>query len=426
VILNVSKSVLKGQVDIPASKSHTIRAVAIASMASGKSVIHNPLISSDALSAVSCYRALGAQIDTSDDNKWVIKGVNGKVKMPGETIDVGNSGTTLRLAVGSASLFDGKGAIQFTGDDQIQNRPLGELIKALNDLGAKAVSVRGNDKAPVEITGRLKGGKTQIKCVTSQFLSSLLLACPLADVDSEIDITLLNEPDYVRITMDWLNWQGIKYEAADDLKHFKIPGRQGYKAFEKRIPADFSSATFFLCAAAMLEGSDVLVTGLDFTDSQPDKAVFDYLKRMGADIALEPDGVRVRGSKLKGAVIDMNRTPDALPAMAVVAAVAKGRTELVNVPQARVKETDRIACMAKELKKSRVKVEELEDGLIIDGLGMAGGDFEGYHDHRIVMAMAMAAMACKEKSTISTAEAMNVTFPGFVKLMKSLGADISL
>ena len=111
MILNVSKSVLKGQVDIPASKSHTIRAVAIASMASGKSVIHNPLISSDALSAVSCYRALGAQIDTSDDNKWVIKGVNGKVKMPGETIDVGNSGTTLRLAVGSASLFDGKGAI---------------------------------------------------------------------------------------------------------------------------------------------------------------------------------------------------------------------------------------------------------------------------------------------------------------------------
>ncbi len=426
MILNVSKSVLKGQVDIPASKSHTIRAVAIASMASGKSVIHNPLISSDALSAVSCYRALGAEIDTSDDDKWVIKGVNGKVKMPGETIDVGNSGTTLRLAVGSASLFDGKGAIQFTGDDQIQNRPLGELIKALNDLGAKAVSVRGNDKAPVDIIGRLKGGKTQIKCVTSQFLSSLLLACPLADGDSEIDITLLNEPDYVRITMDWLNWQGIKYEAADDLKHFKIPGGQEYKAFEKRIPADFSSATFFLCAAAMLEGSDVLVTGLDFTDSQPDKAVFDYLKRMGADISIEPAGARVRGSKLKGAVIDMNRTPDALPAMAVVAGAAKGRTELVNVPQARVKETDRIACMAKELKKSRVNVEELEDGLIIDGLGMAGGDFDGYHDHRIVMAMALAAMACKEKSTISTAEAMNVTFPGFVKLMKSLGADISL
>lgn len=426
MILNVSKSVLKGQVDIPASKSHTIRAVAIAAMASGKSVIYNPLISSDALSAVSCYRALGAEIDISDDNKWVVKGVGGKVKLPSETIDVGNSGTTLRLAVGSASLFDGKGAIRFTGDDQIQNRPLGELIKAMNNLGAKACSIKGNEKAPVDIMGRLKGGKIQIKCVTSQFLSSLLLACPLADGDSEIEVTLLNEPDYVRITMDWLDWQGIKYQAASDLKYFKIPGGQGYKAFEKRIPADFSSATFFLCAAAMLEGSDVLVRGLDFTDSQPDKAVFDYLKRMGADISIEPDGVRVRGSKLKGAIIDMNRTPDALPAMAVVAAVAKGRTELVNVPQARVKETDRIACMAKELKKSRVKVEELEDGLIIDGLDMAGGDFDGYHDHRIVMAMAMAAMACKEKSTIATAEAMNVTFPGFVELMKSLGANISL
>ncbi len=422
--MKVEKSVLAGEVDIPASKSHTIRGVAVASMGNGVSTIYNPLISSDALSAVKCYRALGAEIDTSDDQKWIIKGTGGKIKAPDDVIDVGNSGTTLRIALGSASLVDENVKILFTGDQQIQNRPVARLLNSLNELGVKAISVKNNGKAPVEISGKLKGGRTEIECVTSQFLSSLLLACPLAEGDSVIDVSLLNEPDYVRITMDWLEWQEICFKFDEDLKHFEILGGQSYQAFEKRIPADFSSATFFLCAGSFLEGSDILIKGLDFSDSQPDKAVVDYLRLMGADITAQEDGIRVKASKLKGCEIDMNRTPDALPAMAVTAAFSEGQTRLYNVSQARVKETDRIDCMAKELAKLGADVEQLSDGMVISPSKCAAGDFEGYHDHRIVMAMALAGMGCEGVSTITSKEAIDVTFPGFPKVMKGLGGKI--
>ena len=173
--------------------------------------------------------------------------------------------------------------------------------------------------APVTISGTLKGGKTTLKCITSQYLSSLLLAAPLAKNDTTIDITLLNEPDYVQVTLDWLDKQGIKYEN-NDFKSFKIPGRQKYTAFNSAIPADFSSATFFLCAGAILD-ADITLRGLDFSDSQPDKAVADYLKAMGADITIDTDAVHIKKSVLTGTEIDMNRTPDALPAMAVTAAL---------------------------------------------------------------------------------------------------------
>lgn len=422
--LMASKSALKGSVAIPGSKSHTIRAVAIASLAEGTSNIANPLISSDALSAVECYRALGADIDTKNPENWVIKGTAGKVKAPDSVINVGNSGTTLRIAMASAALAEPGKDITFTGDEQIQSRPLGALITSLNDLGASALSVKGNDMAPVKISGRLKGGKTTLKCITSQYLSSLLLAAPLAENDTDIEITLLNEPDYVQMTIDWMDKQGIKYEN-NDFKNLHISGRQKYTAFNSAVPADFSSATFFLCAGAILD-ADITLKGLDFTDSQPDKAVADYLKGMGADITINEQGVHVKKSELHGTEIDMNRTPDALPAMAVTAAFAKTPTKLYNVAQARCKETDRIACMAKELTKLGISVDELPDGLIIYPGEISPTFLEGYGDHRIVMALSLAAMAVEGSSTISTAEAIDVTFPEFVTLMKSLGADMEV
>jgi 3-phosphoshikimate 1-carboxyvinyltransferase len=422
--LIVSKSKLKGSVSIPGSKSHTIRAVAIASLAEGTSNIGNPLISSDTLSAVDCYRALGADIDTTDHKNWVITGTAGKVTAPDNAINVGNSGTTLRVALASATLAESSATITFTGDEQIQSRPLGELLNSLNDLGATAAAVKNNDMAPVTVSGTLSGGKTTLKCLTSQYLSSLLLAAPLADDDTTIEVTLLNEPDYVQVTLDWLDKQGIEYEN-NDFKTFHIPGRQKYTAFDSTIPADFSSATFFLCAGAILD-ADIKIYGLDFSDSQPDKAVADYLKAMGADITIENDAVHVKKSTLTGIEIDMNRTPDALPAMAVTAAFAKTPTKLYNVAQARCKETDRIDCMAKELAKLGISVDQTPDGLIIHPGKISPTKLEGYGDHRIVMALSLAAMAAEEKSRISTAEAIDVTFPEYVTLMKTLGANMEL
>jgi 3-phosphoshikimate 1-carboxyvinyltransferase len=422
--LIVKKSRLAGEVTIPASKSHTIRAVAIASLADGESTIRKPLVSGDTRAVVDCYRALGAQIDTSDPKFWKITGTDGEIKTPREIIDVGNSGTTLRVAMGSAALAEDGQTVSFTGDEQIQTRPVGPLMNSLIDLGAKCKSIKNNGKAPLEVTGKLAGGKTTIACPTSQYLSSLLLCAPLADKDTEIDVTLLNEPGYVQMTLDWLDKQGIEYEN-QQMRKFKIKGGQRYQAFDVTVPADFSSATFFLCAAALV-ADEVTLLGLDFSDSQPDKAVVDYLKAMGADISVEANSVKIKAAPLKGIEIDMNKTPDALPAIAVTAAFAEGRTRLVNVAQARGKETDRIKCMAEELKKMGVDVEELPDGIIIDGGRPKSAELNGRSDHRVVMALSLAGLNLDGQCTIDTAEAISVTFPDYVELMKSIGANMEM
>jgi 3-phosphoshikimate 1-carboxyvinyltransferase len=298
------------------------------------------------------------------------------------------------------------------------------LMDALNSLGAKSKSLKNNGSAPVEIIGPLQGGKTTIAASTSQFLTSLLLCAPLAPKDTEIDVTLLNEPGYVRMTLDWLDKQKIQYEN-QQFRKFKIKGGQHYKPFDETIPADFSSATFFLCAAC-LTAERVTLLGLDFADSQPDKAVFDYLKQMGADITIAAHSATVKASKLKGIEIDLNKTPDALPAMAVTAAFAQGTTSLVNVPQARAKETDRINAMACELKKMAVDVEELPDGIIIRQSTPTPAQLHGWADHRIVMALSLAGLTLDGQCTVDTAQALSVTFPDYVELMKSIGANMQL
>ena len=422
--LLVSKSRLAGELVIPPSKSHTIRAIAIASLAQGQSSIHQPLVSGDTQAAVDCYHALGAKIDTLDSKLWKVVGTGGNVEAPEKIIDVGNSGTTLRIAMGSAALAQPGQSTTLTGDEQIQSRPVGPLMEALNNLGAKCSSLKNNGKAPLRVTGKLAGGKTAIAASTSQYLSSLLLSTPLAPGDTEIDVTLLNEPDYVQMTLDWLDKQQIEYEN-QNMRKFKIKGDQGYKAFDADIPADFSSATFFLCAAALV-ADEVTLLGLDFSDSQPDKAVADYLRQMGADITIHPASVTIKAAPLAGVEIDMNKTPDALPAMAVTAAFAEGETRLINVPQARGKETDRIKCTAEELKKMAVNVQELPDGLIVRQSKPKPAELDGRSDHRIVMALSLAGLAIHGQCSIDTAEAMSVTFPNYVKLMKSIGANMEL
>ncbi len=420
-VIGSSRGQLYRKFCVPGSKSHTIRAVAIASLATGQSIIRNPLVSGDTLSAAYTYRTLGAEIDTSDDELWKVVGTGGRISVPRENIYVGNSGTTLRIAMGSAALAQAGQSITFTGDQQIQSRPVGPLMDALSNLGAKCKSIKNNGRAPLQVTGKLAGGKTTIACSTSQYLTSLLLCTPLGTNDSEIDVTLLNEPGYVQMTLDWLDKQGIEYEN-ENMQLFKIKGRQSYKSFDVTIPADFSTATFFFCAAALLADHEVTVSGLDFSDSQPDKAVVDYLKAMGAKIKVAPTSVTIKAARLKGIEIDMNNTPDALPAMAVTAAFAKGTTRLVNVPQARGKETDRIKCVAEELKKLAIDVEELPDGLIIHGGRPKHAELDGKNDHRIVMALALIPLKVGVGQwTIVNVGAHSVTFPKFLDFVSGLG-----
>jgi 3-phosphoshikimate 1-carboxyvinyltransferase len=376
-------------------------------------------MSDDAKSAIEGAIEMGASVQLSDD--WIIRGIGG---IPGETcrnINVGNSGTSLRIFTALCAL--GSHPITFDGDKSIRQRPMMPLLSALENLGVEIIDSSGG-KCPFTIKGPIKGGKTTVNGVSSQFLTALLIACPLAPTDTEIIVESLNEKPYIEITLDWLRRMGINFEK-QGLEWFKIYGKQQYKAFEREIPADFSSAAFPLCAAA-ITNSELLIKGLDFSDHQGDKAVFGYFEKMGMEIRHVPEGVKVSGNGLAGVDIDMNATPDALPAMAVAACFAKGTTRLLNVPQARLKECDRIAAMTKELTKLGARVEELSDGLVIHQSRLKGTEVHGYDDHRLVMALSVAGLAAEGETVVDTAESASVTFPSFVADMKKLGAQLAL
>ena len=410
---------LQGEIVVPASKSHTIRAVALAAMAHGTSVLSNPLISDDAQSAIAAAREMGASIEMG--NNWTIRGIGG---IPGRScrhIDTGNSGTSLRIFTALCAL--GSHPVSFDGDHSIRQRPMLPLLSALENLGVK-VTESTNGKCPFTISGPLLGGTTRVNGISSQFLTALLIACPLAPGDTEITVDNLNERPYVEITLDWLRKMGIRFEQKG-LDWFRIFGGQKYPAFERSIPADFSSATFPLCAAA-ITGSEVLIAGLDFNDHQGDKAVFTYFEKMGIRMKYSPQGVLVTGGPMRGIDIDMNATPDALPAMAVAACFASGTTRLLNVPQARLKECDRIAASVQELRKMGALVEELEDGLVIYRSQLTGCEVHGYEDHRMVMALAIAGMAARGVTTVDTAESASVTYPSFLADMQKLGGNVEL
>lgn len=420
--IKVRKSQLNGEITVPGSKSHTIRALAIATAAKGESIIRDPLISGDTLACVNAAQSLGAKV-VKEKNLWKINGTEGRFTQPEKSIDMQNSGTSLRVFTGLAAMAGF--SVGFDGDDSLRSRPMGQLLDALQELG---VSVESNGgKCPLSVKGPAKGGKTTVDGASSQFLTSLLIALPLAVDDSEIKVFNLNEKPYVEITLDWLSRQGIQLEYNDDMSRFHIKGGQKYSAFDSIIPADFSTAAFPLVGAA-LTGGEVLIRNLDFNDRQGDKAVFDYLERMGTKIERQEKVTKVTASsQLSGREFDLNATPDALPVMAVAGACANGVTSLLDCPQARIKETDRIKCMTCELRKLGVDIEELEDGMIINsGNKLTGTEVEGYDDHRIVMALTIAGMVAEGETLINGAEAAAVTYPSFIEDFSRLGADIEV
>jgi len=318
----------------------------------------------------------------------------------------------------------GDGCSVFTGDYQIRKRPLGPLLNAMNNLGSESFSTRNNGMAPVVVKGRLKGGKTDLDAVSSQYLSSMLINLPLIEKDSLITLTRLNEVPYVEMTLWWLDKQGIRY-FNDEFKTIFIKGDQKYQPFDITIPGDFSSATFFMVLAA-ISGEEIILQNLDVSDSQGDKLVLSILQDMGATVAITNNAIVIKGDKLIGREIDMNSIPDALPAMAVAGCFAEGETRLLNVPQARLKESDRINVMFKELRKMGANIEELPDGLVIRQSELKGCRVSGHDDHRIVMALAIAGLCTKGETIIDTAEAINVTFPEFVDMIVSCGGDMQL
>lgn len=418
--IHCKKSVLKGEIRVPASKSHAIRAVVIASLASGESRLIQPLESRDSKASVVGCTAFGAKVRHNSD--WIVIGFGGKPECKVKEIDLLNSGTSMNMIAGIASLTNG--TVTLTGDESLRSRSFGPIVKSINDLGGKAKSFQDSGKAPLKISGVIEGGFTETDGLISQPISSLLINCALAKNDTEIRALNLHEKPYVKMTMKWLDEQGISYKASRDLSRFEVSGNQEFKPFEKTIPADFSSATFPLCAAAICEGSNVLLQGLDMKDSQGDKEAVNILREMGADINVSKEGIRVIGSSLQGRELDLKDTPDVLPGLAVVGCFAEGETRIVNVKHARIKETDRISAMCTELKKMGADIEELPEGLVVRKSRLRGAAVHGYNDHRVVMALGIAGLAAEGTTTIDTAESVNVTFPSFVQKMRLLNAKI--
>ena len=395
---------LHGTVNAPPSKSHTHRAVLIASLACGTSTVHNPLLSDDCMATIEACRKLGATLEIGKGVR--ITGVEGGLLAPGSGIDARSSGTTLRLLTAVCALCEGETVL--TGDASVQARPIGPLLRSLVELGAgRAESLNGNDYPPVAVAGILKGGRTIIESSSSQFLSGLLVSCPLAQSDSVIEAKHVNSRPYVSMTLEHMRRAGVTV-GHEGLDKFYIEGGRSYKPVEYTIPGDHSSAAF-LRAAAFVTGSEIRIEGLEDDDIQGDRVITDIIRRMGS------------GSKRN---INMRDIPDLLPVAAVLGSHAAGATVLKNVEHARHKESNRISALSAELGKMGAHIEETPDGLVVSESRLCGADVDGHGDHRIVMALAVAALDADGKTVIHGAETLSKSYPGFADDLARLGANI--
>jgi len=269
----------------------------------------------------------------------------------------------------------------------------------------------------------MKGGEIFIEGgVSSQFISSLLISCPFARRDTAINIKgELKSKPYVEVTLEMMEKAGGK--VSTDFKEFRIESDQDYSLKSYRVPGDFSSASYMLAAGAL--AGKVTVANL-FESKQGDAAIMEYLLDMGANVYwdTEKGTVTVEQAGLRGIDIDAGATPDLVPTLAVLAACAKGTTHITNAAHVRYKETDRLHAMATELKKMGAAITEEPDGLIISGGRLKGAKVDGYDDHRIVMALAIAGMMATGTTSIDTAESVDISYPGFFADLKRIGAKV--
>ena len=407
--LSVSPSQPSGRIAVPPSKSQTLRAIIFGLMGKGKTVIHNPLISSDTEAALRVICHVGAKVQRYE-GRIEIEGVAGKLKPAEDVLDVQNSGILLRFMAALSAL--NPTYTVFTGDASIRKRrPMLPLLNGLRQLGAFAESTRGDGFAPILIRGPMKAGKLSIHGEDSQPVSALLIATSFLNGPSEIEVINPGERPWIDLTISWLDRLQISYKR-NGYTQFTLSGAAAYDGFEYTVPADFSSAAFPI-AAALVTGSELILENLDFTDAQGDKKLISVLQQMGADIEIGKRRVVIRKSKLRGCAIDVNDFVDAIAILSVIGCFAEGQTEIRGAKVARHKESDRIAAISTELKKMGAQIEEREDGLLITGSSLKGAELFSHHDHRIALSLAVAALGAKGASTIDAFECVAKTYPTF-------------
>jgi 3-phosphoshikimate 1-carboxyvinyltransferase len=383
-------------INVPGSKSITQRALVVAALARGESVLGGPLTSEDTRYTAKALKRMGAKIRDSSAKRWKITGCSGRIMPPRRQIFLGNNGTATRFLTSVAAL--GNGVFTITGEPRMEERPIGPLIEALSGWGVSIRSIKGTGCPPLEIRAEgLRGGGTTLpEGKSSQYLSSLLLVAPYAAHQATLSVVgeVLSKP-YVHMTMAVMKSFGIKVKANAELNYFEIP-RGYYKARDYKVEGDASSASYFWAAAAVT-GGRVTVVNVPKKSLQGDSVLVDILARMGCRVKKSDTGITLEGpAELRGIEVDMGDCPDVAPTLAVVAARATGRTVITNIAHLRIKECDRLHVMAKELAKLGVRTEERSDALIIEGRGpdakLHGAMIETYDDHRIAMSFAVAGL----------------------------------
>lgn len=419
----IKKSGIKGDMNVPSSKSHTLRAILFGALGKGKTIIHNYLPSTDANAMIEACRLFGAKIDVAQ-NHIEILGINGKVQGTEDVINAGNSGIVLRFcsAVGALS----KNPVVVTGDHSIRHqRPIKPLLDGLEQLGASTKSMRGDGCAPVIIEGPIKPGKAVISGEDSQPVSALLIAAAFADGPTQIDVTNPGEIPWIGLTLHWFDRLGIKYKN-ENFRRYIVPGGSRYNGFEYTVPTDFSSAAFPI-AAALVTQSELTLHNIDMEDPQGDKELINVLKNMGADIEIDEKTkalrVKKRG-KLSGVTVDINNFVDAITILAVVGCYAEGETRILNAAIAKQKECNRIHCIVTELKKMGADIHETEDGLVVRKSALKGHLLNTYHDHRMAMSLAVAGLGAQGETIVGPVDCVSKTFPGFAHAFRSIGANI--
>ncbi len=414
-------STVHGTVRAPPSKSYSHRAFLLSALSGGPCLVRHPLLSEDTQATLEGLEAFGAEVGRKADAVGIS---SSGLRAPRREIDARNSGTTLRLLAGTASLLEGTTVI--TGDASLRKRPMGPLLDSLRGLGAGARSLSGDGRPPVEVTGPFRGGSVSIPgSVSSQFLSSLLLACPLAPSDSRLHVLppIVSEP-YLDITRYLMGLFRAHVEVKG--RDFLIPGGQRYVPIDVAVPGDFSSAAFPLVAAAISDG-DVTVDGLDAEAPQGDRRIVDLLGSFGASVDPSSHAVRVRGSALRAQTVDVGATPDLFPVLAVLATQAQGESRFVNGAQLRAKESDRIETTAAFLRAMGADVTTTPDGAIVRGpTPLRGAEVEAHGDHRILMAAAIAGLVARGPVSITDPTCFRVSYPSFLDDLRALGADMEL
>jgi 3-phosphoshikimate 1-carboxyvinyltransferase len=471
-----SRAVLSGSIRVPGSKSHTIRAVILASLAEGVSHISNPLASADCLSAGRAVPLIGSRLDFGDsgsaDSVWTVTGAGSGAHLPSDVIDVGNSGSLLYFLSPIVATFPGWSI--FTGDESIRKRPVSHVVAALNQLGAQAFIARpGTDAPPLLIRGPIDAGHTVITDGRlSQYVSGMMMAALRMNGTLRIELTDPKEVPYLKMTRQWLEFLGTEVFVSDDFRHIRVSGPVFFKGFDRIIPSDWEAVAFPLIAA-LITDSELVIENIDDSGSQGDAALLEVLLSVGADVEWnhEMKTLTVRGGSrarsfagrgsgaaasdilkacsvpgrlstkgLPGGELHANLAgfPDAVCALAAVACFIDGKTVIEDIGVCRRKETDRIVVLKGELSKLGAEVEEGEDFLVINGhspllpdgnpnpaFRMHGGSVESFGDHRVAMAEACLGLGLPDLVVVNDAECCSVSFPHFFEAMNRIGAEFT-